>query len=206
MLQTQTIEPNTLGLLKYLMQCANFNKFNLVGGTALALQIGHRLSFDLDMFGNNPLVPDEIIDTLQLKYKVNTMSMSKNILILDVDHIKTDFVQYKYPLIDDIVEIEGIRMLSKKDIAAMKLNAIAGRGRKRDFVDLYFLLKEFTLEQLLDFYQLKYDDGSVMMVLRSLSYFDDAENDSDINFCIPNNWETIKLTINQHLNKFVQFK
>lgn len=206
MLQIQTIEPNTLDLLKYIMQCPFLHNFNLVGGTALALQIGHRLSYDLDMFGNNPLQHDDIIDYLQLKYKVTKINTSNKILILNVDNIKTDFVNYKYPLLDNIVEYDGIRMVSKKDIAAMKLNAIVGRGRKRDFVDLFFLLKEFTLDQLLQFYNLKFEDGSVMMVLRSLNYFDDAENDSNINFCKPSNWEKIKLSIAKNVKDFINIK
>lgn len=84
-------------------------------------------------------------------------------------------MNYKYPLLTDILVKDNIRMFSFKDIAAMKLNAIAGRGSKKDFIDLYFLLKEFSLQEILSFYGRKYHDGSLFMVEKSLNYFDDAD-------------------------------
>ncbi len=76
--------------------------------------------------------------------------------------------------------IENIRMLSMKDISAMKLNAIAGRGSKKDFIDLYYLLQKFSLEEMLNLYNKKYFDGSEFMVLKSLTYFADADADTQI--------------------------
>ena len=79
-----------------------------------------------------------------------------------------------YPLLDDCLVVDNIRMLSTKDIAAMKLSAIAGRGSKKDFIDLYFLLEKFSLAEILSFYTQKYHDGSAFMVQKSLTYFEDA--------------------------------
>ena len=73
------------------------------------------------------------------------------------------------------IEIDRVRMLSREDIAAIKLNAIAGRGSKKDFIDLYFLFREYSLSEMLEFYSQKYDDGSKFMVLKSLTYFEDAD-------------------------------
>jgi hypothetical protein len=86
-------------------------------------------------------------------------------------------------------------MFSKIDIAAMKLNAIAGRGSKKDFIDLYFLLKEFSLAKLLSFYEKKYEDGSVFMVLKSLTYFEDADVQQQPKMFVEFNWELCKKTI-----------
>ena len=86
-------------------------------------------------------------------------------------------------------------MLSTADIAAMKLNAIAGRGSKKDFIDLYFLLDEFSLPQILDFYDKKFNDGSRFMVQKSLTYFDDADPQLNPKMFKPFDWELCKQKI-----------
>jgi hypothetical protein len=128
MLQTQTVIPELLELLRKLMSDNTFSAFNLVGGTSLALQMGHRNSIDIDLFGNAEIDVDLFIDNLGSFGQVVVTKSSKNILITNVNEIKVDFVNYKYPLLSDILIEDNIRMLSTKDIAAMKLNAIAGRG------------------------------------------------------------------------------
>jgi len=175
MLQTKSVQPKLLELLICLMQEEEFKDFILVGGTSLALQIGHRISIDIDLFGACEIDELLFIETLEKYGKVNVLKKSKNILICSVDGIKVDFVNYKYPLIDNYTIIDNIRLASIKDIAAMKLNAIAGRGSKKDFIDLYFLLKFHTLEQIIGFYLQKYSDGSEFMVKKSLTYFEDAD-------------------------------
>lgn len=92
-----------------------------------------------------------------------------------VDDIKIDFVDYVYKWIDAPLCDGDIRLASMKDIAAMKINAVEGRGTKKDFVDIYFLLRHFTLEQILSFYKAKYPENSEFRALMSLTYFDDAE-------------------------------
>ena len=126
---------------------------------------------------------------------------SKNILITDVAGIKVDFVNYQYDLIEKSLEIEGVRMVSKEDIAAMKLNAIAGRGSKKDFIDLYFLLNEFSLEDILSFYEKKYNDGSVFMVQKSLTYFEDADAQQQPKMFKDFNWEICKQKIIEEVLK-----
>jgi len=87
-------------------------------------------------------------------------------------------------------------MATDKDIAAMKLSAITNRGTKKDFIDLYYLLKHYSLEQMVSFYTTKYGESSVFMVLKSLTYFDDAELDVSPNVLDRTiNWSTIKNTI-----------
>jgi hypothetical protein len=86
-------------------------------------------------------------------------------------------VNYKYPWLDNAVTEDGIVLAGIRDIAAMKIAAIIGRGTKKDFIDIAFLLQKFSLKEILDFYSLKYNDGSVFMALKSLAYFEDAESE-----------------------------
>ena len=195
MLQTQTIQPKLLELLKKIMASSLFEAFNLVGDTSLALQIGHRFSVDIDMFGNAEIDEIEFIQELSNFGAVTILKKSKNIIIFSVDGIKVDFVNYKYPLLDKLTIIDGIRMVSYKDISAMKLNAIAGIGSKKDFIDLYFLLQKYSLNEMISFYTTKYIDGSEFMVLKSLAFFDDAENE-EMPIMFENiNWNEIKKAI-----------
>lgn len=195
MLQTQTVVPQLLELLNKIMSEKLFSEFNLVGGTALALQMGHRNSIDIDLFGNKEIHSDLFINKLSDLGQIKVLQSTKNILVTNINNIKVDFVNYKYPLLSECLFEDNIRMLSKRDIAAMKLNAIAGRGSKKDFIDLYFLLKEFSLEQILSSYEEKYKDGSVFMVQKSLTYFDDADLQQQPKMFIDFDWENCKKTI-----------
>ena len=195
MLQTQTVVPELMELLKKIMSEKLFSEFNLVGGTALALQTGHRNSIDIDLFGNSDINAEKFIEKLSEFGEVKVAQSTKNILITKINGVKVDFVNYKYPLLTECLLIENIRMLSTVDIAAMKLNAIAGRGSKKDFVDLYFLLNEFSLDEILSFYDRKYNDGSIFMVQKSLTYFEDADVQQQPIMFLDFNWETCKQKI-----------
>ena len=195
MLQTQTVVPKLMELLNKIMSEKLFSDFNLVGGTALALQIGHRNSIDIDLFGNSEIDTQLFIEKLSEFGKVTVTQSTKNILITEINDVKVDFVNYKYPIISEQLFIENIRMLSTKDIAAMKLNAIAGRGGKKDFIDLYFLLDKFSLGEMLSFYDQKYNDGSLFMVQRSLTYFEDADLQQQPQMFQNFDWETCKQKI-----------
>ncbi len=122
MLQTQTVVPELLELLKKLMSEKLFSQFNLVGGTSLALQMGHRNSIDIDLFGHQEINQILFEEKLRKLGKVEVSQSSKNILITKVNEIKVDFVNYKHPLLTDYLVIDTIRMLSMQDIAAMKCN------------------------------------------------------------------------------------
>jgi predicted nucleotidyltransferase component of viral defense system len=201
MLQKQAVKPELLELLNQFMSIDEFSAFNLVGGTALALYEGHRISVDIDLFGKSVLNEQTFTCLIEKVGNTTLLSQSSKILIYSVNGIKVDFVDYKFDLIDPINVIEGIRIVSKKDIAAMKLNAIVGRGSKKDFFDVVQLLKEFSFEQMLSFYKLKYPAGSEFMVLKSMLYFDDAENEPDplcINIL---NWIDVKKIICSEVEK-----
>lgn len=195
MLQTQTVSPELMELLEKIMKLKQFDDFLLVGGTSLALQIGHRNSIDIDLFGKCEIDEELFTKTLEQFGNFEVFKKSKNILITAVNGVKVDFVNYQYPLLKKPNVIEGIRMASKEDVAAMKLNAIYGRGSKKDFIDLYFLLKEFSLSEMIDFYLEKYYDGSKFMMIKSLTYFLDADLDQTPPVYKDFDWETCKKTI-----------
>lgn len=132
--------------------------------------------------------------------KLTVIKETPNIKIYTLDGIKVDFVNYTYSWIDDIVEKEDVRMASDKDIAAMKINAIEGRGSKKDFIDIYFLLKHYTLSEILDFYCRKYPENSVFRALLSLSYFDDADSQMTPVMLVDDDWNSIK----NHLSDVVK--
>ena len=201
MLHRKTVAASTLDILKQIIEIPVLFAFNLAGGTSLALQIGHRLSYDLDFFGQRPFETQEILDLLKPVGQVRILSQSKNILILNVEGVKVDFVNYTYPLINQVLHTEGLRLLDLPDIAAMKLAAIAGRGRKRDFMDIYFLLKKYKLSQLFDFYNAKFQDGSIFMVSRSLIYFDDADKDEEPILFKNVEWYKVKETMLKEVQK-----
>lgn len=195
MLQHKTIESGTLQLLKELQSFPLLQETRLVRGTALALQLGHRSSVDLDLFGTIPFSADEIRDALSENHSLTIVKESMNINIYLIDGIKVDIVNYKYSWIDSPVREEGVTLAGIKDIAAMKIAAIVGRGTKKDFIDLFFLLKQFSLREILDLYLQKYPDGSVFIAMKSLSYFEDAEPDPMPVMFDEVSWETVKQSV-----------
>ncbi|MEQ2517481.1 nucleotidyl transferase AbiEii/AbiGii toxin family protein [Bacteroides zhangwenhongii] len=199
MLYLSTVESTTLELLKRLQQLPVLSNTRLVGGTALALQLGHRKSIDLDFFGQINVNSQELREALQTLGMLTVLSDSKNIHIYVLNGVKIDIVNYTYPWIDDVVCKDGIRLASPKDIAAMKITAIEGRGTKKDFVDIYFLLKTYSLNNILDFYAQKYSDSSSFMAMKSLAYFEDAEEDPMPYMFVDVSWDEIKRSILSHL-------
>ncbi len=197
MLHYETITPATRTLLEKLSDLPVLEDARLVGGTALALHLGHRTSVDLDFFGNICADTDELRYLLSEAGRVEIASASKNINVFWIDGIKVDMVNYPYPWIDLPAEENGIRLASTKDIAAMKIAAIVNRGTKKDFVDLYTLLQYFTLDEILAMYSRKYSDGSLFIVMKSLIYFADAEEDPMPEVLTGITWEKVKNRIRE---------
>lgn len=155
MLYYETIEPQTLELLRKLQEIPSLRKTRLVGGTSLALQIGHRKSIDLDFFGEVDGDNDALAEELKNLGNLMVLKVSSHIHIYLLNNIKIDIVDYAYPWLNEAIHIDGIQLADLTDIAAMKLAAITGRGTKKDFIDLYFLSKHFTLSEMQSFYERK---------------------------------------------------
>lgn len=201
MLHLETIEPKTLELLRRLQSLPIFEHSRLVEGTALALQLGHRKSIDLDMFGTIDASPEEIQEACKETGELEISKTSKNINIYWIDGIKVDCVNYPYEWLDDFRIIDGIRLASVNDIAAMKISAIINRGTKKDFIDLHFLLKEMSLNHILDLYDQKYLDGSRFIAIKSLTYFEDAESDPMPYMFTDITWDEVKVSIIDEVRK-----
>lgn len=192
MLYLKSVNNELLELLNHLMREEKLKNFVLVGGTALALQVGHRISIDIDLFGHSDFDQSTILATLNKYGTVQLLKKSENILILSLNGIKVDLVNYKYPWIGNLNIVKKIRFASLSDIAAMKLNAIAGRGSVKDFIDIFALLKIFSLREMLNFYNEKYQDGSEFMVIKSLTFFDDADKEVLPHLFIDTSWAEMK--------------
>lgn len=195
MLYLETVESSTLELLKKLQRLPVLEQTRLVGGTALALQLGHRKSIDLDFFGTVDCEAEYLRESIAGIASLTILKESPHIHIYIVDGIKVDIVNYKYPWLDDVVLEQGLRLASVSDIAAMKITAIIGRGTKKDFIDIAFFLHHFSLEEILHFYAAKYNDSSVFMAMKSLAYFDDAETDPMPDMFVNQSWQQVKAYI-----------
>lgn len=195
MLYFETVDSHTLELLNKIMAEPLFSSLRLVGGTALALQKGHRKSVDLDLFGECLLEEDVLTEAVSPMGSITWLNKLKKIKSLLINGIKVDFVNYSYSWLSLPVMEGNIRLAHLRDIAPMKLAAITGRGAKKDFTDLYFLLKDFSLNEMIELYEKKYPDGSAFLVLKSLIYFDDAEGDEMPQMLQSVSWEAIKQKI-----------
>ncbi len=205
MLQLQTIFPDTLELLKKLSVQPELQGMRLVGGTSLALQYGHRQSVDLDFFGRPSVCQDDILSMIEQMGTCKLRSRTKNILQLIVNGVMIDIVDYSQnSWIDKPVCEDGLILASPKDIAALKINAIEGRGSRKDFIDVYLLLQHYSLEELLKYYSQKYPNYSIFRALLSLTYFDDAENEAMPKMFIPDSWDEIKNHIADVVRKYQQ--
>ena len=202
MLYYKTIESGTLQLLKELQSNPALQDMRLVGGTGLALQLGHRKSIDLDLFGliNEP--SEDLRDSLMAGHSFQIIKESANIHIYLIDGVKVDLVNYSYQWIDSPLQDNGITIASINDIAAMKITAIIGRGTKKDFIDLYFILKHLSLTEILRLYMQKYPEGSVFLAIKSLSFFEDAEADPMPLMYEDVSWDQIKESILQTIEEY----
>lgn len=196
MLHNETIHPTTLELLKTLMAQEELRGLRLVGGTSLALQYGHRQSVDLDFFGKPQSSQDEILEMAMRLGETKILNRTKSILQMILKGVKVDVVDYScYEWIDEPIVEDGLVLASPKDIAALKVNAIEGRGTKKDFVDVFELLKHFNLAEILEFYCKKYPNYSIFRALLSLTYFEDAEQQAMPVMMDSAQWESIKKTM-----------
>lgn len=194
MLYKQTIEKSTLELLNKLMEDAMFSNFVLVGGTALALQIGHRISVDLDLFSSQPFNAEELADYLRTSYDFELDFISTNTVKGEINGVQVDCIAHQYPWITKTNDIGKIRLASLTDIAAMKLNAVTGNGtRIKDFIDIAFLSTKLSLNQMLNAYKEKYNSNAVMPV-KALVFFNDINLSEPIKMAGKNRfeWKTIE--------------
>ncbi|MEK7504549.1 MAG: nucleotidyl transferase AbiEii/AbiGii toxin family protein [Patescibacteria group bacterium] len=178
---TKAILPDTLRAIQLVNKIPAVQSAYLAGGTALALQLGHRVSVDLDFFTDQEFESNILSSALGEFPEFIQDGVAWRTVWGKVGDTKFSLFYYKHPLLGETINFEGLKLASKKDIAAMKLRAVSDRGAKRDFVDLYFLAKEFSLNEILLFYDDKYSDLAEKSyhIIRSLDYFGEADQEKD---------------------------
>ena len=191
-------------LLTLLSEETFIKDFYLAGDTGLALYLGHRQSFDFDFFIPTDFDTSQIVNILTGLGKYERGNEEKNTINGLLNGVRVSFLGYKYDIIDEFSHYQRIRLAGIRDIASMKLEAITGRGSKKDFVDMYFLLNHFTLEQIFSFHALKYGVGlnNQYHHLKSLVYFADADPEAMPLMTTPLNWDKVKATIRICVDKF----
>ena len=207
MLQSKTVDRDTLDLLKALMAMPELSAFTLVGGTNLSLRLGHRLSIDLDLFTNELYDTEKVAQAIIAQFP-NTIvaSQSDTMLFLFVNDVKVDMVLLPYPYIESIDVFEEIRLASMPDIAAMKMSAIARRGVKKDFWDVAELLNKYSLDEMVAFYKAKYSSHDIFHLLRALVYFTDAEKQKDPETLKKITWQQVKTKMQHATEAYLKSK
>ncbi|MDO8928777.1 MAG: nucleotidyl transferase AbiEii/AbiGii toxin family protein [Bacteroidota bacterium] len=208
MLHTETVEPGTFSVLKELMELTALLPFSLVGGTALSLRYGHRSSIDLDLFYHERFDYPEIVKALEEYFKqrfVYKQQQTQFGIFCFIDDVKVDIVHFPHLPISAIEVEEDIRFYSCADIAAMKIQAILGRGKKKDFWDLYELLQHYSLQQIMDWHKQKYPSQMLAISIpHAITYFVDAD-DSETPVSFKNQtWESVKKNIRRAVSDYLR--
>lgn len=202
MLQKETVEPRTLELLRELQREPLLKNFNLVGGTALALRLGHRKSIDLDLFTKEEFDLEEIKEMLIEKYNLKVSYERKQTLKGFINNVMIDCIRFDYPHLYEPDIIGDIRLESIPDIIAMKLSAIAQNGtRIKDFIDIATLSVCYSFNDMLDFYTKKFPNANVIMPIKAINYFDEIDfNESVVMLNGTFNWKKIEKRLKDMAN------
>jgi len=198
------ISKKTKDNLEILTSEGMLKTFYLAGGTGVALQLRHRFSLDLDFFTKKDIATKTLIQKIKTRGKFSIERETENTLIGIFNGIRVSFLKYDYPLLFDLKQIEGIRIADLRDIGCMKIDAISSRGMKRDFVDLFFICREvISLKNLLSLFKRKYKsvNYNMMHILKSLAYFEDAENNPMPKMIVSASWQEIKNFFKKEIKK-----
>lgn len=194
----EVLDQKTKRLLEKIKKTKIPNNFYLAGGTALALQIEHRKSIDLDWFSKKSFSLKELKNELKNLGKLKIEGEEKGTLNCSLNRLRLSFFEYPYITLFPFINYDkNIKLADKRDIACMKIDALSSRGSKKDFIDLYFLLREFSLKQLLSLFDKKYKDieYNCLHILKSLTYFKEAENQPMPLMLKKVNWRMVKKEI-----------
>lgn len=171
-------------------------KTYLAGGSALALHYGYRISVDFDFFTPTAFKGKKVMESLQsIGMFVFQEAAEKNTLLGLFNSVKFSLFLYEYPVLFTPLLFDGISVLDPRDIAAMKIAAVMDRGTKKDFIDLFFLIKkEVPLEAMFKYYDKKYKSfaNNLYSIITSLSYFDDAEKTDMPKMIAKISWDEVK--------------
>ena len=203
----KVINAKTKRVLESLDKIEVIKNFYLAGGTALALQLGHRKSIDLDLFSRKDFSTEELKTILSQMGRLKIYSEEERTLNANLNGVKISFLGYKYKMLFPLVEYgKDLKLASAQDIACMKVDAISSRGSKKDFIDFYFLLKKYSLKEILSFFDKKYSDikYSQLHILKSLIYFQDAEEDPMPLMFESIDWNEVKKELRKGVKEFIK--
>jgi len=207
MLHTETVESGTFSLLKELMTLSSLQPFSLVGGTALSLRYGHRSSIDLDLFFHKKFDHTQIIKELESVFGDKFVYKQQHTqfgIFCFIDDVKVDFVHFPHHPIGEMETIDSIRFYSDDDISAMKIQAILGRAKKKDFWDLFELLKHYSLQQIMDWHKQKYPSQMLAISIpHAITYFVDAEESEEPPSFKNQTWEGVKKGIQKAVRDYL---
>ncbi len=180
--------------LSELQQRSILDPFYLAGGTGLALRLGHRRSRDLDFFRGDTLDEEALLRELQKLDGFRLTAKAPHTLHAVIQETKVSFLEYAYPVLFPAEMFLGVRVADPRDIACMKVSAIASRGTKRDFVDLHAVARLHGLPRILELFKKKFARSpySLLHVLKSLTYFEDADKDPMPDMLVPLSWDNVK--------------
>lgn len=192
---SETISPDTYRLIEKIKNRPWLSPYYLAGGTALALHLGHRTSIDLDFFTESEVEEMTIVDHLRTAGNLRLDQMGKGTIVGNLDRVRISFFKYPYRLLDSLIEWNGLNVASIHDIALMKMVAIFQRGSIKDFIDLFFVAREFKpIDVLILELSIKYAgvQFNTNHILRSLCYFEDAENEPMPSMIAACDWQEVK--------------
>lgn len=209
-LHYNTVTPLLKSILEKLMGAKEFNQFRLVGGTALSLYCGHRMSVDIDLFTEadyGTIDFDGIEDYLvkqftYVDFNKLPVGMGKSYFIGNDSQnaIKLD-LYYTEPFIDDVIEVDAIRMATIEEIIAMKIDVIQRTGRKKDYWDLHELKGQYNIKDMLGFHLKRYPyTHNKKQILNNFVDFEEANDDFDPVCLRDKYWEFIKLDLIDFVN------
>ncbi|MBI1781849.1 MAG: nucleotidyl transferase AbiEii/AbiGii toxin family protein [Sphingobacteriales bacterium] len=182
--------------------------FSLVGGTALSLLYGHRKSDDLDLFSTELFENAEVIAALENKFKSSFTYRTTNPrfgVFCFIDNIKVDVIRHPHPLIRPVNTIDALRFFSSEDIIAMKVQAVLGRAKKKDFWDIAELLQHFSVNDFIQFHKEKYTSQNLLITVpQAITYFADAEDGEDPISLKNQTWDTVKAFINSKVSAYLK--
>lgn len=207
-LHPEVLPPDQREALERLAPVLDPGGFYLGGGTAVALQVGHRRSLDLDWFTRepmgDPLVLARSLEETGIEWEVE--SVDEGTLHAYATGVRVSFLEFRYPFLRPTIEAGefGCRLAALEDLACMKLSAVAQRGERKDFIDLHVLGERIDLPEMLDLYREKFEVRDIGHVLHSLTYFDEAEATETPAMLVDLSWDEVKDELRRRVREFVR--
>lgn len=200
--QSEAIQKDTKEVLVLLKKSGIVDDFYLAGGTALAIQLGHRESIDLDWFRKHGFANEQLKERLMKLGDFSVTSEDVDTLHGVLDGVKISFLKYDHDQLFPCIVFDGVQMADERDIAAMKISAISSRGSKKDFIDLYFLLQKYHLIELLNLFERKHADikYNMLHIFKSIVFFDSADNDPTPVMIKHFEWDRVKRAIEREVD------